>query len=207
DQIDYTLQLIFQTQRNLDRYCNGVQSLADGLERSLKIGPLPIQLVNKANARHLVLVRLAPYGFRLGLYARYTTKNSHRSIEHTKPALHFNGEIDVTRRIDDIDAILPPCAGRRRRCDCNSALALLLHPIHRGGSFIDFTNPVRHPRVIENPLGRGGLARINVGHDPDVSCFLYWYLSGHFLLSSTHFYRGVRRDRRITVFLCVLCEL
>jgi hypothetical protein len=37
---------------------------------------------------------------------------------------------------------------------------------------MDFTDLVRHPGVIEDALGGGGLTGINMGHDADVPGFI-----------------------------------
>jgi hypothetical protein len=38
-----------------------------------------------------------------------------------------------------------------------------------GGAFVDLTDLVVLAGVVEDPLGRRGLARVDVGHDPDVA--------------------------------------
>jgi hypothetical protein len=80
----------------------------------------------------------------------------------------LDGEVDVSRRIDDVDAVVAPLAGRGGRGDRDAALLLLLHPVHRRGALVDLADLVGPPRVIEDALGRRRLARIDVGHDPDV---------------------------------------
>jgi hypothetical protein len=65
-----------------------------------------------------------------------------------------------------------PEAGRRGRRDRDAALLLLLHPVHRGGAIVHFTDLVRLPRVVEDALRRRGLAGIDVRHDADVAVML-----------------------------------
>ena len=38
-----------------------------------------------------------------------------------------------------------------------------------GGALVDLTDLVVLAGVVEDPLGRRGLARVDVGHDPDVA--------------------------------------
>jgi len=80
-------------------------------------------------------------------------------------------KIYVARSIDDIDSVPLPKAGRRRRCNRDPAFLLLLHPVHRGGSFVDLANFVRFPRVEKNSFSGGGLPCIDVGNDSDVAIF------------------------------------
>jgi hypothetical protein len=105
----------------------------------------------------------------LWLYARDTVEDRDRAVEHAEAALDLDGEVDVARRVDDVDAMVFPKGRRRRRRDGDAALALLLHPVHRGRALVDLTDLVVLARVEQDALGRGGLARVDVGHDPDVA--------------------------------------
>ena len=53
--------------------------------------------------------------------------------------------------------------------DGDAALPLLDHPVHLGGALVDLADLVGLAGVVEDPLGRGGLARVDVGHDADVA--------------------------------------
>jgi hypothetical protein len=64
--------------------------------------------------------------------------------------------------------MVAPLRRRRRGGDRDPALLLLRHPVHRRGALVDLAHLVGAARVVEDPLGRRGLARIDVGHDPDV---------------------------------------
>ncbi len=65
-------------------------------------------------------------------------------------------------------------AGRGRRGDRDPALPLLLHPVHGGGAVVHLAHAMDPARVEEDPLGQGGLAGIDVGHDPDVAQVSLW---------------------------------
>jgi len=71
-------------------------------------------------------------------------------------------------RIDNIDAMIMPLTGGSSRCDGDTALAFLLHPIHGGVAIMDLSHPVHTPRVVEDTLGRRRLARVDMGSDADV---------------------------------------
>jgi hypothetical protein len=76
----------------------------------------------------------------------------------------------VAGRVDDVDPDIPPEAGRGGGGDRDTALLLLLHPVHRRGAFVHFADLVRTSGVEQNPFCRRGLAGIDVRHDADVAC-------------------------------------
>ena len=130
-----------------------------------------VHLVDKCNSRNPILVGLPPHRFRLRLNATNGTEYGDSAIQHAQRALDFSGEIDVTRRIDDVDAMVVPEAGRRGGSDRDAAFLFLFHPVHRCGAFMHLTDLVVDAGVVQDPLRRGGLAGIDVRHDADVSCF------------------------------------
>jgi hypothetical protein len=50
-----------------------------------------------------------------------------------------------------------------------NALLLLRHPVHDRAALVHFAHLVGAARVVEDALGRRRLARVDVGHDPDVA--------------------------------------
>src|SRR5690606_41437357 len=101
--------------------------------------------------------------------AGYAVDAGDGTVEHAEVALYLDGEVDVAGRIDDVDRVVVPvdCGGGGR--DRDATLLLLLHPVHRGGAVVGFADLVVDTGVVQDPLGRGGLARVDVGHDPDVA--------------------------------------
>jgi hypothetical protein len=79
----------------------------------------------------------------------------------------------MTRRVDDIDSMFFPKTGGGSGGNGNSPFLFLFHPIHGCGTFIHLPDPVGDAGIVENPFSRRRLARIDVGHDSDVSslCF------------------------------------
>ena len=92
-----------------------------------------------------------------------------RAVEHAQRALDLDGEVDVAGRVDDVDPVVAPLAGGGRRRDGDAALLLLDHPVHDRGALVDLADLVGLAGVVEDALGRRGLARVDVGHDPDVA--------------------------------------
>ena len=73
----------------------------------------------------------------------------------------------------------PPETGRRSRRDRDAALLLLLHPVHDGSAVVHLAYLVRDTGVEKDALGRGRLARINMGHDADIAVTLDGGCAGH----------------------------
>ena len=80
----------------------------NAIHRHLKVGADAIHLVDECQSRHIVFGRLPPDSFGLRLHAGDTVKNCDRAVEHAQRTLHFRREINVTRRVDDINALLDP---------------------------------------------------------------------------------------------------
>ena len=177
DQVDDADELVLGANRQLDGDGVALQLRLDLRQRFLEVRADAVHLVDEADARDTVLVRLTPHGFRLRLDARDGVEHRDRAVEHAQRALDFDGEIDVTGRVDDVDAVIAPEARGRGGRDGDAALLLLLHPVHDGGAVVDFADLVRIPGVEEDSLRRRRLTGIDVRHDADVPCPIEWCLS------------------------------
>ena len=112
---------------------------------------------------------LVPHRFRLRLDTADGTKDRDRAIEDAQRALHFRGEVDVARGVDNVDAVVPPETGRGRGGDGDASLLLLLHPIHGRSTLVHFTQLVGDAGVVENALRRRCLTGIDVRHDANIA--------------------------------------
>jgi hypothetical protein len=148
------------------------EPVAHRLDGVLEVGADAIHLVDVGDPRHAVLVRLAPDGLRLGLDAGDGVEERDRAVEHAQRALDLDREVDVPGGVDDVDPVVIPLAGGRRRGDRDPPLLLLLHPVHDRGALVDLAHLVRATRVVEDPLRGRGLAGVDVRHDPDVAGLL-----------------------------------
>ena len=125
------------------------------------------------------MIRLSPDRFGLRLDAAFGTEDSHAAIEHTQGTLDLNGEVHVTRGVDDVDAgTFPEASGRSAR-DGDAALLLLLHPVHGGSALMGLADLVVDAGVEQNAFRRRRLAGVDVRHDTDISCVFQGILSGH----------------------------
>ena len=169
DQVDDADEVALRTDRELQDQRRRTEALADGLDAEVEGRARAVELVDEAHARDAVLVGLAPDGLGLRLNAGDTVEHGDRTVEHTQGTLDLDGEVDVAGRVDDVDLVVLPPAGRRGRRDRDAALLLLLHPVHRGAAIVDFADLVVDAGVEQDALGRRRLAGIDVRHDADVA--------------------------------------
>src|SRR3546814_6143869 len=86
-----------------------------------------------------------------------------RAVEHAKRALDLDREVDVARRVDDVDPVIVPETGRRGRRDRDPALLLLLHPVHRRGPPMGLADLVVLAGIEMDALDRKS-TRLNSSH-------------------------------------------
>ncbi len=151
-----------------------------------KVRADPIHLVDEGESWHMIFVRLAPDGFGLRLHTADCIVDHAGAIKHPHGALHFDGEINMPRRVDDVDAvfrIIPghalPEAGRGGGGDGDATLLLLLHPVHGGGAGMHLAHFVAHATIEQDALGGGRFTCIDMRADADVAIAFNWRLSGH----------------------------
>ena len=167
----------------LDHERHGLQAIAHHVDGAVEVGADAVHLVDEAHARHLVGVGLTPHGFGLRLDTGDRVEHGDGTVEDAQRALHFDGEVDVARRVDDVDAVVVPHTRGRSGSDRDATLLLLGHVVHGRCAVVHFTDLVALAGVVEDALGRGGLAGVDVRHDPDVPGALQGELSlGHLLL-------------------------
>jgi hypothetical protein len=116
----------------------------------------------------VVLVGLSPDRLGLRLDTRDTVEDHHGTVEHAEAALDLDRKVHVPGRVDQVDSMVTPEAGRGGGGDRDSPLLLLLHPVHRRRTFVRLADLVDLLRVEEDPLGHRRLAGVDVRDDPDV---------------------------------------
>ena len=146
-----------------------VEAVADHLDGALEVGADAVHLVDEAKARHVVLVRLPPDRLGLRLDAGDGVEDRDRAVEDAQRALDLDGEVDVAGRVDEVDPAVAPATGGRGGGDRDAALLLLDHPVHGRGALVHLADLVVAAGVEEDALGRRRLARVDMGHDPDVA--------------------------------------
>src|SRR3954469_656021 len=183
DDVDVAGKGFTAADRELDRVRILGETILDHPHAAIEVGADAVHLVREDQARNLVAIGLAPDGLGLRLDAGDRIEKGDSAVEHAQRTLDFNCKVDVARRVDDVDAVLGAVAlpessrgsGRNR----DSALLLLLHPVHRGGAFMHFADLVRLTRIVEDALGHSRLPGINVGHDADVAIMVERGMTWH----------------------------
>ena len=168
DEVDHPVKLVFFPHGKLQEHRGGLEALPHHLQAPGQIRPHAVHLVDEGQPGHAVAVGLAPHRLRLGLHAAHRIENRHHTVEHPEGALHFNGEIHVPRRVDDVDAMVLPVAGGGSAGDGDAAFLFLGHPVHRGLAVVHFAQAVRYPGVKEDALRGGGFTGVDVGHKPNI---------------------------------------
>ena len=188
DQIDEALEAALDADREIEHRRTRAEAVDDRLDAIFEIGAGAVELVDEAHPRHAIFVGLAPHRLRLRLDAGNAVETGDRAVEDAQRALDLDGEVDVARRVDDVDPVLGalaflgrPETGGGGGGDGDPALLLLLHPVHRRGAFVHFADLVGLAGVIKDALGRRRLAGVDVRHDTDVAIAVERMAAGHFL--------------------------
>ena len=168
-----TLELVLGADGKNDRQGRRTEVLFDLRAHGQEVGARAVHLVDITQTGNVVLVGLTPYGLRLGLDAAHGAERRNGAVQHAQRTLHLDGEVHVSRSVDQVDLILialvvPEC-GRCGRGDRDTALLLLNHPVHNGSAFVRLADLVGFARVKKDTLRRGGLTGIDVSHDADIA--------------------------------------
>ena len=177
DEVDDAAELGLAADGDLQRHGVGPQAVDHHLEAAEEVGADAVHLVDESDTRDAVLVGLAPHRLRLGLHAADEAEERDGPIEHPQAALHLHGEVHVPGRVYDVDLRVAPGDGGRGGGDGDAALLLLRHPVHHGRALMDLTDLVRLTSIVQDALGGGRLAGVDVSHDADVARVLQRVLS------------------------------
>ncbi len=81
------------------------------------------------------------------------------------------GRVDQVDRVDLARTLVHPGTGGGGGVNRDAALLFFFVKVHDGGAFMHFADFVDFAGVIEDALGDGGFARVDVGGDADISDF------------------------------------
>ena len=177
DEVDDAPELGLAADGHLQGDRIGAQTVDHHLEAAEEVRADAVHLVDEGDARDAVLVGLPPHRLGLRLDAAHGAEQGDGAVEHAKAALDLHGEVHVPGRVYDVDLRVAPGDGGSGRRDGDAAFLLLRHPVHHGRALVDLADLVRLSRVIQDALGRRGLAGIDVSHDADVARVLQRILS------------------------------
>ena len=110
----------------MQRHGVGAQAVLDHVDHSPEVGAGAVELVDEAEPRHAVAIGLAPDGLGLRLHAGHAVEDDDRAVQHAEAALDLDRKIHVPGRVDQVDAMIGPEAGRGgssdgdpRSCSCS----------------------------------------------------------------------------------------
>src|SRR6185437_11458121 len=106
DQVDHALEIIFGADRQLKGNGLRTQHLTHLVDDHQKVGARTVHLVHKTDTGYPVTVGLTPYRLALGLDAIYRGEQRDQTVQNAHRTLYLDGEVHVTRSIDDIEIIL-----------------------------------------------------------------------------------------------------
>ncbi len=110
-----------------------------------------------------------PDGFRLSFDPLLGVENHDATIQNAQRSLHFRGEIDVAGRIDQIDGAVTPSERDARTVDGDAPVLLFGIVVGVGGAGVHLAQTMLGAGVIKEMIGRGRLAGVDVGDDPDIA--------------------------------------
>ena len=101
-------------------------------QHSLRVGALPVQLVDEGQGWHPIPLHLPVHSHGLALYPTHGTENQHGTIQHPEAPLHLYGEVHVPWGVYDVDVGLPPHGVGGHTLYGDAVLPLQLHAVHGG---------------------------------------------------------------------------
>ena len=186
-QIDHTLEIRFQTDRDLQG--NGIvaQFGAELADHPLGIGAAPVALVDEGDAGDLVALHLEIDGNGLRLDAAHGAEDQYGAVQHPEGPFDFDRKIHMPGGIDDVDLMVEPFTEGCGRGNGDAALLFQFHGIHRGADTVfalDIVNGVDTLCIKEYPLGKGGFPRVDMGADSDIPDIFKLVLHTSFLYAA-----------------------
>ena len=152
-------------ERHHERDRHAIEDLGELRDHVVEVGARPVELVHKDEPWQAARRRLLPDDLGLRLNTAHAVDDDHHPIEHMQAALNLGDEVDVSRRIDDLQDMLPPGHPGGGGHDGDAATAFLRQPIRGCRALIDAADPPLRARIVQDALGQRRLARIDVGHD------------------------------------------
>ena len=137
----------------------------------LGIGGGQVDLVEDRDQRQVLLQRKVDVGERLRLDPLGGVDHEDRALAGLQAVADLVGEVDVAGRVDEIEPVRLAVLGRvvqanRARLDRDALLALEVHRIENLARHLARVDRVRQ---LQQSIGEGGLAVIDVGDDREVA--------------------------------------
>ena len=174
--VDDGLQDLVDAEPGLGRDHQGVggvetNDVLDLLLDPVGLGRRQVDLVEHGHQFEVGVDRLVGVGQRLRLDPLRGVDQQEGTLAGAHRAADLVGEIDVSRRVDEVEEIIlavpgPVLEPHRLRLDGDAALALDVHGIEHLGGHLARLQPAA---ALDQPIGQRRLAVIDVRHDGEVA--------------------------------------
>ena len=134
--------------------------------RAVRVGRRQVDLVDDRDDLEVVLDREIRVGERLRLDPLRRVDDEHRALARLERARDLVREVDVARRVDQVELVALPLDAHRLRLDRDPPLALELHRVEQLVPHVALGDGLRE---LENPVGEGRLAMVDVRDDREVA--------------------------------------
>ena len=171
ENIDNTHEGILKSNWNSHDKWHGTKDVLRLLNHAIEISSDTVELVDENNTGNLGIVGVAPVGLGLGLNATGSAENTNTTVENLQRTIDLNREVNVSRSINDIHAMVIPETSGGSRLNGNSTFCLLLHEVGCGLTVVNLTCFVDLSGELKNTLGRRGFSCIHVREDADITVF------------------------------------
>ena len=168
-QVDQTLKESLGADWQLDRNCITFQTVMDHVQNIVEVCTHDVHLIYIDHSWNAIFISLAPYSFGLWFNTALSTHYCYRTVEDAQGTLYLYCKVNVSRSIDDVDAVVLPVAGCSSGSNGNTSFLLLYHPVHRCATIMSFTDLVVDTGVVQNTLSGGSFTSIDVRHYADVT--------------------------------------
>ena len=122
----------------------------------------------------MIFIRLPPDGFALGFDSLSGREDNDSAVEYAEGAFDFGSEVDVPRRVDQVERMFLPIKGNAGGLDGDTSFLFFGIVIGNGCTLVDHSDFVYEVGVEEHPFGNGSPfsafpSSVDMGDDADVS--------------------------------------
>ncbi len=143
-----------------------VEQVRELLRALLGLGRGKVDLVERGHDDEPGVARQVEVRERLRLEALGGVDEQHGAFAGLERPRHLVGEVDMAGRVDQVQLVSLVCEPHRLRLDRDAPLTLEIHLVEVLGAHVAARDRVRH---LEQPVGEGRLAVVDVGNDAEVA--------------------------------------
>lgn len=164
--IDKTSHSIVSSNRNLNCCTGKAKFLSYSFNSIPRIGAHSVQFVNKNDSGDLISHHLFVNCNSLWLNTSDTAQKKNSSVQYSEGSFNFDGKINVTWCINEIDMMILPHKMSSGRLNGDTFLFLEFHKVHSSSNRVrtfDLMNGVNFSCIEKNSFREGGFTRVDMG--------------------------------------------